>query len=132
MLQHIAKQDGVWDGEGGVQHGLLSEIRRLSNVVLPSEGRWQTMPYDEAARRKLIDEDDAIDMENALVFFICVSAYLRGKRNKEKLDIIFSMMASRWNSPTTSLDCMAFAASLPTLTPVVNIGAMAAVSSVPH
>ena len=132
MLQRVATQDGVWAGENGVEQALLPEIRRLSNVVMQAEGRWQTIPYDQALRQKLIDEDDADDMENVLVFFICVSAHLRGQRNKEKLDIMLGIMKSQWNAPTTLLDCTAFSASLPTSTPAVNIGAMAAVSSVPH
>jgi hypothetical protein len=132
MLQHIATQDGVWDGENGVEQVLLAEIRRLSNVVMQADGRWQAVPYDVAVRQKLLDEDDTDDMENALIFFICVSAFLRGRRNKEKLDILLALMTSRWNAPTTSLGCMEFAASLPTSTPVVNFGEMAVASSVPH
>jgi hypothetical protein len=132
MLQHVATLNRVWEGEDGVEQVLLAEIRRLSNVVMQSEGRWQTVPYDQVLRQKLIDEDDLEDMENCLIFFICVSAYLRGRRNKEKLDSVLTMMKSQWNAPTTSLACMEFAASLPTSTPTVNIGAMAVASSVPH
>ncbi len=132
LLQRIAEMSGVWDGPAGVKEGLISEIRRLTNVVMPMGGGWQTLPYEEVVSRGLIDDDALADAEGAIVFFICVSAVLRAPASRKKLDIMMDGLRRTWDVSSSSLDVMAFAASLPTSTPAGNIGVNPAVSSVPH
>lgn len=117
MLRKAAKDTGTWEGDGGVKVGLMGEIRRLTNVAVATPQGWQTIPFEEAISRQLLDEDSAAEVENALVFFICVSAVLRGPKSRSKLTVTLGMMKVLWDAQTTSLDAMAFASSLTTSTP---------------
>lgn len=114
MLREIAITSKRWDGPDGVEKGLLAEIRRLTNVLVPTDAGWQTLPFDEVLRRDLIDEDALADAEGAMVFFTCVSAVLRGPTSKEKLTILIGGIESVWGVQTTPLDVTAFGSSLPT------------------
>lgn len=60
-----------WEGPNGVEMGLLNEIWRVTSVLAPGEnGGWDQMMYLEARdRAKIITEDEADQVENALVFF---------------------------------------------------------------
>jgi len=132
MLERIARTDGVWEGPEGVEHGLLAEMRRLSNVLAPTGNGWDLVPYEVALQRGLIDADAAEEMEGALVFFICLSSVLRGPKMMERLEIQLTMLDRLWDARNTSLDIMAFHASLQTSTPVVNSGAKMPGLLVPH
>ena len=132
LLKVVAQQIGAWEGENGVERGLLPEIRRLSNVVMPGGAGWETVPYEEVIRRKSIDEDALAEAEGALIFFICASAVLRGPAMKERLEILLRGLRFSSGALTTSLDAMEYAASLPTSMPDENIGAKMPVSSVPR
>jgi hypothetical protein len=144
LLKAVAQQLGVWEGPQGVEQGLLAEIRRLSNVVMPkgwasaeddAEPRatgWDVLPLDEAVRRQAIDDDALAEAEGALVFFTCVSAVLRGPQARGKLTIMLDGLASLWGASTTLSDVMAYAASLPTSTPAASSGAKTPALSVPH
>jgi hypothetical protein len=111
MLKKIATDQGVWDGLNGVEMGLMAEIRRLSNVIMPSERGWQTFPLQDAIDKKMISQSDLDEVEGLICFFICVSAM---SRRTELLPILEKMRL--WGSQVTSLNCMAFVGSLPTLT----------------
>lgn len=132
MLKRVAVLSGLWEGPDGVEQGLLEEIRRLTNVVLPNGAGWETIPFDEAVRRDIIDPDALADAEGAIVFFTCVSAVLRGPASQEKLQILMSGLKSIWGVQTTFLDVTAYAASLPTSTPGENSTEKRHRSSVPH
>ena len=131
MLKRIAVIGQSWEGPEGVEQGLLGEIRRLTNVALPTGAGWETLPYDEILRRGLMDEDAVADAEGLLVFFTCVSAVLRGPASKGKRDILLGGL-SLWSASTTSLDCMAYVASLPTSTPDGTSAPKPKTSSIPH
>ena len=132
LLEKIAKQDGVWDGDNGVNNGLMAEIRRGTNVVVASLQGWQTVPYVVALQNGIFDAESVEEMEGAIVFFICASALLRGSRMKQKLTILLGLMELQLGTQTTSLDSTAWAVSLPTSMPVESIGEMVPVSSIPH
>lgn len=132
MLERIAKADGVWEGDEGVERGLLAEMRRLSNVLAPTGAGWTMVPYETALQHNLIDPEAAEEMEGALVFFMCASAVLRGPKAREKLEILLGIMDRLWDAHSTSLDITAYLASLPTSTPAESSGAKMLVSSVPH
>lgn len=127
MLRKVAEESGVWEGRDGVANGLMAEVRRLTNVVLPGENGWTTLPYQNALDRKLISDDDASEVDGLIVFFICVSAI---QHRKDVPDSLARMAA--WGGQTTSLNCTEYAASLPMLTPAETFAETVAVSSVPH
>jgi hypothetical protein len=111
MLKKIASDQGVWEGRAGVEVGLISEIRRLSNVIMPSEKGWNTVPFQDAIDKQLLHPDDIAEVEGLICFFICASAMSR----RTEIASVLDRMAV-WGSSTTLLNSTAFAASLPTST----------------
>ena len=128
ILKDVAIARGVWDA---VQGGLLNEIRRISNVVMPGPNGWTTIPLEDAVNRKVLDDETLSEAENIIVFFMCVSAVLRGPQNRAKLELGLSILSSLWKAQTTSYNSTEYARSLPTLTPEENTGVLTSVSSVP-
>jgi hypothetical protein len=112
MLRKIAKSDGEWLGDGGVEIGLMGEIRRLTSVVVAGPGGWQAIPLETAIGRNVIDADSVSEAENAIVFFIVASAVLSGAMNAAKLAICLGVMTSLWGVQTTLSDVTEYAASL--------------------
>jgi len=129
VLKRVADNMGVWEGETGVRNGLVNEMRRLTNVITPSENGWQTIPFKEAIDRGLIDEDEVSEVENALTFFT-VAYRLHRKVEREA---ILNGASRLWGGQIESQDSTEFMRSLPTLTPTANIGAnpMGNPSSIP-
>lgn len=128
MLRKIAMDTGRWEGEGGVEQGFMSEVRRLSNVVAPREGGWGLVPMQEAIDRKFFSEDDVSEVENALVFFTVASSMLRRK----ELEGVLEAVCGLWGARTESLNCSEFAASLTKSTPAESPGEPATALSIPH
>jgi hypothetical protein len=129
MLKRIATEMGTLDGPTGVRRGLLLEMQRLANVVLPhpSGNGWGTMPLHDAIDRELLDEDDVAEVEGVLAFFTCVSAM----HTRAQLPAILAGM-SLWQAQTSSLNSTEFANSLQTSTPAESSGGSpVAVSSLP-
>ena len=127
MLRDVAKAMGQWEGAQGVEQGLMAEIRRLSNVVAPANGRWTTLPFEDALQQKIFDEDDLAEVENAVAFFTVASAM----HKKAQLRPVLEATADLWGAQLTSSNATDFAASLPTLTSAENTGAKATPSSIP-
>lgn len=127
-LKKVAADQDVWEGEAGVKNGLMAEIRRLSNVVLPSDKGWRSIPLDEAIGADMFGEDDLAEVEGKTVFFIVLSSLVKGKKLIEAASWAFpSVFAARLESSS----CSEFTASLPTSMPGANSGATAAASLVP-
>lgn len=126
-LRQIAKESGQWDGDDGVERGLMGEIRRLSNVIVPGPNGWRAMPLTDAIGDKLIEPEDIEEAEGAIVFFILSSAM----SPKSVLAINLQATTEWWGSQITSSNCTEFARSLPTLTATGNSGATATRSSIP-
>ncbi|WP_336284301.1 hypothetical protein [Citrobacter arsenatis] len=116
MLEKVARDDKVWEGESGVKNTLVNEIIRLSSLVYPVEGKgWDNQPLDVAIEKGIIDQDEAL---GELVFFTCVSSI-------NKPDQVIGLMETAsgiWNSAITSLDVTAWMRSLTTSTPAGNTG----------
>lgn len=127
LLKRLAVEAGEWDGPEGVEAGLMAEIRRLTNVVAPGSNGWQTIPYQEAVDQKHLDEGDASEVENALVFFTVASSMHR----KAELTGILEGISKLWGAQTDSLNSTEFANSLQTLTATDNSGATATPSLIP-
>ena len=124
LIKDVARDMGASDD---VQAGLINEIRRLANVALLTPKGWEHVPLEEALAKKLIDEDEASEVENALAFFTLVSSM--HKRSTREKDLAGA--AALWGGRLTSLNFTEFVASLPTSTATDNSGATAAASSVP-
>ena len=146
LLRDIAKREGVWSGPNGVEIGLIQEIQRLSNVIVPSGGPavldekpkdaplnapdvwrapgWRTITLHEALQKQMIDDEDREVVENALVFFTVASSM----HTKGVLPAIMASVCGLWSAQTSLLNSTAFASSLPTLTATVSSGETTQVS----
>lgn len=113
LMKSIATDLKIWEGRAGVENTLIAEIHRLSCIIVPSErGGWETIPFFEALRRDLLDEDELSEAENAIVFFIVASAM----HKKTELRPVLEGAIEIWGGQLSSLMPTAFAASLPKLT----------------
>lgn len=72
-LKRVSKESNRWDGNGGVEFGLVNEIKRLTNVAISDENGWSSFPLDVVIKRGLIDEDERIEVLSGLIFFTCIS-----------------------------------------------------------
>lgn len=124
MMKRIAVESGVWEGPAGIETGLMAEVRRLTNVVTPHG----LVPMQEAVEQKMFSPQDLSEVENAIAFFIVSSAMHR----RNVLEAILDGVAELWGGHTTSLNCTAYAASLPKSTAPVTTGVTTNTSSVPH
>ena len=128
-LEEAAKQMSVWDGPEGVERGLVQEIRRLTNVVVPSpRGGWQHLPLMDAQSQGILNDEDVVEIESAATFFILASAMQR----REGLLATTGGMELLWGAVITSLNVTDFAASLPTSTETESFGETATTSSVAY
>jgi hypothetical protein len=115
LLKEEAKKLGTWDR---TQQSLMAEIYRLTNVVAPGDGGWETMPYDVAKKRGVLDEDAAAEVENCIVYFICASSiHLRAE-----MAVALEGLNTLWNAQTSSSNVTEYMRSLPTSTLEENIG----------
>jgi len=70
-LKSAAVRAKTWDKPGGVQLGLVAEIERLTMVSYadPDGGGWKSVPFTVAKRGEILNEDEALEVLNSLVFF---------------------------------------------------------------
>jgi len=116
LLEKIASDMDIWEGENGVRNTLVNEIIRLSNLVYPAKGKgWDNQPLEVALDKGIVDLDDVI---GELVFFICVSAINKPDQAKSLMESVGGL----WNSQITSLNVTDWTASLPTLKPAESTG----------
>ncbi len=120
LLKMCAERDKSWDGDDGVEKGLVEEIRRLTTVVVPASegGGWQTVPLKIAADRGFLTKDDMAEVENAIVFFIVNSAMLQRAQRREMLEEASNLWGARISSSTPT----EFIASLPKSTATAHSG----------
>ncbi len=109
MLKRVATSMNEWDGADGVENGLIAEMHRLSNFVMPSDSGWTTIPFQDALNRKLLDPDDLSEAEGVLCFFTLAASMHR----PADLTAVLNGMTSLWGAQTTSLNCTEYARSLP-------------------
>lgn len=113
VLRDIAKEMGVWEGLDGVEHSLVNEIRRLTNVFVqrPDGGGWQLLPYDSNQAREVLDEDDYSEIDGMLVFFTLASSLHR----KSELKGHLIAAGNFWGFAPSSLNATGFQLFLETL-----------------
>lgn len=115
LLKQCAEQMGIWPQ---VEQNLMGEIIRLTNVFAPGPDGWDTLPYNVARQRAIIDDDAAAEAENAIVYFTCASSIHMRAETLMALDGLKTL----WGAQITSLPPTEFKRSLPTLTPVATTG----------
>lgn len=115
LLKQEANALGVWEK---TQQSLMAEMYRLTSVILPGENGWETMPFDIARKRGIIDNDVASEVENSLVYFTCASSI----HLKTELTVALEGLSTLWGAQTTSSNATEYMNSLPTLTQEENTG----------
>jgi hypothetical protein len=123
-LREISEGMGKWEGPTGVEAGLVAEMRRLTNLIMPGHA---TLPWQVAIDKGMIDPDDKSEVENAIAFFTVVSHMHR----HHELKAILEGVAVIWSAQVTSLDCTGYSNSLKTSIEPENTGEMAIPSSIP-
>jgi hypothetical protein len=109
-LEDTAKTMGVWEGKDGVQQGLMNEITRLTNVIVPLEGSWDSVPMQEAIDKGFFEEDERSEVENAICFFTVCYASMPKNRAQEMLEMISDL----FGAVLTSSNATEYQSSLPT------------------
>lgn len=132
QLKKTAEQMQIWenspDGSVGVEHGLMAEIRRLTNVFAPGDNGWSMLPLEMAVSRDMLTEDEIAEVEGELVFFTLESCL----RKKSQLPAFLASMAKWSGSQITSLSTTEYRDSLPTSTKAATSGEKAKRSSIPR
>lgn len=132
MLRETAKETpraggSWWEGPDGVENGLLREIRRLTNVLVPTEAGWQTIPYEDAVKREFLDEEEAAEVEGALAFFTVNSAM----HTRALATQILQSAAEMWGWEVSSSALTEYRSGLPTSTPAETSTAKVSPSRIP-
>ena len=109
LLRDEAKKMGVWER---TQQSLMAEIYRLSNVIAPNGSGWESVPFNVAKQRGILDPDDAAEVENCIVYFTCASSiHLRAE-----LTVATEGLSTLWNAQISSSNVTEYMRSLPILT----------------
>jgi len=125
-LKSIAQKAGNWDGAGGVKFGLINEIIRLTNVLVCGDKGWETIPFDVAVKREILDEDEEAEILSSLVFFTAISKVAP----KDLKNSFLEMAGALRNWELSSLDSTGYMNGLPILTKKEPTGKKAKVSSI--
>lgn len=115
-LREVAEDAGMKEE---VETGLIPEIRRSANMLVPGDQGWETVMFQQALDRKVLSEEDVSEVENALVFFTVYSAMLKRQQRMELLD----GAAKMWGASITYSSVTEYAASLRTSTGRESSGA---------
>ena len=110
-----------WEGNDGVggDAGLLAEVIRLSNAVVPSKDNgWSSIPLQMAIDQNLVTAEEKSEVMNLVTFFTVASS-MPPRVDREK---IVRGMASMYELLTTYSNSTEFANSLKTLTPDASSG----------
>lgn len=115
LLRDEAKKLDVWPR---TQQSLMAEIYRLTNVIAAGDSGWESMPFDVARKRGVLNPDEAAEVENCLVYFTCASSV----HLKAELTVAMEGLSTLWGAQTTSSNCTEFMRSLPISTAEESTG----------
>jgi hypothetical protein len=115
LLKQEAETLGIWPK---TQQSLMAEIYRLTNVIAPGPNGWETMPFDVAKKRGILDDDAAAEVESCIVYFICASSI----HLKSEMKVAMEGLNTLWGAQTTSLNATEYTRSLQTSTPEETTG----------
>jgi len=122
LLKQEAKTLNTWER---TQQSLMGEIYRLTNVISPGETGWESMPFDVAKKRGILSDDEAAEVENCIVYFICASSiHLRAE-----MAVAMEGLSTLWSARTTSSNVTEYMRSLPISTVEETTGETATVVS---
>lgn len=91
-----------WEGDDGVggKAGLLAEIVRLSTCLVGTvDAGWQTLPLQEALDKKLVTDEERMEVMSLLCFFT-VSSLVAPKQDRP---VLVNGMAAIYQLEPTSL-----------------------------
>lgn len=125
-LKSIATKAGNWDGAGGVKFGLVNEIIRLTNVAISTEHGWETIPFDTAVKKEILNEDEEAEALSSLIFFTAISKVAP----KDLKNSFLEMAGALRNWELTFSDCTEYMNGLPILTKKETTGKKAKGSSI--
>jgi hypothetical protein len=109
ILKQEAKSLNIWER---TQQSLMAEIYRLTNVISPSENGWESMPFDVARKRGILDDDAAAEVENCIVYFTCASSI----HLKAEMAVAMEGLKTLWDAQTTLSNVTEYTSSLRTST----------------
>jgi hypothetical protein len=115
LLKQEAQTLGIWER---TQQSLMAEIYRLTNVIVPSDNGWESIPFDVAKKRGILSDDKASEVENCIVYFTCASSI----HLKAELTVAMEGLSTLWGAQTTSLNATEYTRSLQTLTRAESTG----------
>ena len=126
LMRDVAKQMDAQQQLAGVDRddyvpagtALANEIKRLTNVLVPTDKTYEILPFEEALKKKLLDADDLSSVENALAFFTVSWAMLP----RQTFESMIPGAIRLWGAELSSLSVMAYIDSLQTLTETDNSG----------
>jgi hypothetical protein len=122
VAKSTARAPGLdwWSGPDGVggERGLMAEMTRLSNALVPTSNGWTTIPLQNALEQGLMDPDEKSEVMNLLTFFMVVSL-VAPRVDRARL---VRGMAAIYELETTSSTSTEYAASLRTSTPDASTG----------
>lgn len=116
-----AEERGEVNDDGSPRDGgaaaLLSEFKRLTTILAPTQSGWDNLPVDAAIGRGVIDAEEWQDTLSAICFFTCHYALAR----KSERQRIAEATASLLTGSITSLDITGLTASWQTSTPTATL-----------
>jgi hypothetical protein len=115
-LRDEAKAMGIWER---TQQSLMGEVYRLTNVIAPGDGGWESLPFDVAKKRGIIDEDTASEVENCICYFIFASSI---PLREEIAQMVTENLERLWSAQLTALNSSEFLRSLPPITGIRQTG----------
>lgn len=127
VIRGVAEDMGIWAGVEGVEATLVAEFRRLTNVLMPVDGNWVHIPYEDAIRRDLLTDDEFSEVEGAIAFFMVNSAM----HKKVPGEQINRAAAGMWGLEVTLSSISEYRASLMPPTVAATSGETAKLSSIP-
>ena len=127
VAENTARGDGSneWNAVDGIERALMPEMRRLTNVLIPTPAGYEVLPYQEVVSRKMLDPDDVSEVEGVLAFFTVASSMHRA----DALVGILAGLNSLWAVQTTSQSCTEYRDSLLTSTQEESTGEMEEITS---
>lgn len=128
LLRSVAESIGQWEasdkqpGANTVKDGLMRDIRQRTNIFAPTDHGWDMIPLEEAIKKGVIDQEDASEVDNAIVFFT-VAWHMHKRTDREE---VLSSAALLWGAQLESLGATDFQTSLGTSTTDAGTGKSAA------
>lgn len=107
LLREVAQE---LDQLEAVETGLMTDLRRLTNILGETPSGWQTIPMEDALRNNLIDAEDVSEVENAVAFFTLAWHMHR----KSERAAVLASAAVIWNAQLSPLSCTDYLVSLQT------------------